>query len=1097
MTGQNQWRTIGFWVVLTSLFYGAAAGANDKPIQIVGGPAAGGAAADIATANWLASFVVPADADPYDRIPHELYWICLEPSATFDSENAQCDFISFTEGVGPTRAVIPFAEALDPVRGQEVHLWVRAVNVQTNQVEVSHSYPMRAALSNIALRPPGAAGQQPPFDQVFPGADDVFTSTDDFLFRWPRTTTGEAGVFGGFNHGATKHILSLQFQQSSASCERTVFACPGAGNVCTSTDPLDCALDDRGYCTYTEPCARNSGKTSFTIPLAGLTTNFEDIGPGMARTQQIGIHEFVEFIPDQSGYASVMGEVNADRVFWRVATCAQIGGRETCGKSENVAHLGTGTIGIPGNGGDEGGGGFGGGGIAFGDSPLVDTFGHPACLNCHLIFKEAQAGAGRGHNHAQIGVVGGIENLDDPDTCAICHGSDKAPQILGTSYAETHGLDAAFPGQDYESWWAWFAPHYEGGLVWPDFLMDPASPDYDPSTACAQFVSETPTPEAMKHHLFEDPRVVWSIVGGEKPNGFIDELAPPGSALTEFSSTAERVAVLETWEDWVNEWVDGGMNCGTTYTTNSGGGPNEPVNTTPPTTTSDGSTGTWVGGDPGSGDTTITHLDCTPDQDSASPQCAWTLFACGSDDIQVQARITVCDEASATPYTQAGVSPSGLCETAASSCYKYEPGVGGGVYWSLVEIPAEIGDYTRLSYFSIDAEGNQEVVRTETYEFVDADLIAPASGVELFYDIDADEHKLRFSCIDNSENCMIFYKSNDPGQDTTPEFDMSTQILNSNGNPFDAHDNVLGFLKTDRVQRIRWAAVDTAQPLSQRNAEFDRLCIEDNLDLCPGKRTLQNECVASCEATIRADCEMSCPASGGGGAEEDCVAACVAASPIDCRPGCVQTCEPTNTACPGTGPAFGVPAITDCVSRTNPIQCYHEFVYDPDAAYDMDPPEVEAVPTRAPRADGTYEGGFLVSLQCADPVNECAIYYTTDGSMPTADPRNLYTESIIIPDPISGRTATTTLKYFTQDDAVPPNSTAVVTRVFTVALPHTDDDFDGFTEDQGDCNDGNDSIFPGAPEMCDLIDNDCNGIVDDPIGGSCSTDLVFANGFEP
>ena len=42
-----------------------------------------------------------------------------------------------------------------------------------------------------------------------------------------------------------------------------------------------------------------------------------------------------------------------------------------------------------------------------------------------------------------------------------------------------------------------------------------------------------------------------------------------------------------------------------------------------------------------------------------------------------------------------------------------------------------------------------------------------------------------------------------------------------------------------------------------------------------------------------------------------------------------------------------------------------------------------------------------------------------------------------------------------------------------------DEDGDGFTEEDGDCNDADAAAYPGATEICDGIDNDCNGLADE------------------
>ncbi len=58
----------------------------------------------------------------------------------------------------------------------------------------------------------------------------------------------------------------------------------------------------------------------------------------------------------------------------------------------------------------------------------------------------------------------------------------------------------------------------------------------------------------------------------------------------------------------------------------------------------------------------------------------------------------------------------------------------------------------------------------------------------------------------------------------------------------------------------------------------------------------------------------------------------------------------------------------------------------------------------------------------------------------------------------------------------------------TTPPPCVDGDGDGFCVEDGDCDDSDSSINPNATEVCDGVDNNCDGVVDEGCSGGGCTD---------
>ncbi len=94
------------------------------------------------------------------------------------------------------------------------------------------------------------------------------------------------------------------------------------------------------------------------------------------------------------------------------------------------------------------------------------------------------------------------------------------------------------------------------------------------------------------------------------------------------------------------------------------------------------------------------------------------------------------------------------------------------------------------------------------------------------------------------------------------------------------------------------------------------------------------------------------------------------------------------------------------------------------------------------------------------------------------------TDGLSDPD-TAGDTDVDTAIDDTDDEDTDPT---IDTAVDDTGGPVEDADADGFTVDQGDCDDADPAIRPGAEEACDGIDQDCDGVVDEGVTGTFFAD---------
>jgi hypothetical protein len=151
-------------------------------------------------------------------------------------------------------------------------------------------------------------------------------------------------------------------------------------------------------------------------------------------------------------------------------------------------------------------------------------------------------------------------------------------------------------------------------------------------------------------------------------------------------------------------------------------------------------------------------------------------------------------------------------------------------------------------------------------------------------------------------------------------------------------------------------------------------------------------------------------------------------------------------------------------------------------------PSLEVVHPDAVAGERGLEGtNFAFTVQVSDEQDlpeDLVVELTADpfGPVCTMQPDGSGRATCAYGLPIGPYDLTFTVTDLDGNEAVATVPFAVVSR------GDFDQDGDGFTPNGGDCNDSNVGIYPGAPEVCDGLDNDCNASTAIDVGTECYDD---------